>query len=305
MRTIQTRLVAGFGASISLLLIAGLLGWYGLQRNTAQSDRTIEGLTIRSESTERTITTILRELTAGLRYLNTRTTADADNYQKLVTAADSLRRMSIQQESLRPDERKVLETVGQLQAALEVRIATTHAYQVVGREAEAQRVLGLTTRDIDAIEAQLELLRVAAREGATQDVVYMRADLKTSEWAFGVVVAIAFLTAAFFGVSTSEAVTQPLGKLREEMAAIGVGDLRLPKSPERKSNRPVAQEYADLIGDMEQARERLRSLLSNVQGEADQVTLAAGELSSSASAAAASSQHVTTAVMDISHGASL
>ena len=305
LRTIQSRLVVGFGTSISLLLIAGLLGWYGLQRNSAQSDQTIDGLTTRSESTERTITTILRELAAGLRYLNTRSPADAESYQKLVTAADSLRRTSIQQQSLRPEERRVLETVGQLQAALEVRIATTHAYQTVGREADAQRVLGLTTHDIDAVEAQLELLRVAAREGATQDVSRMRADMRTSEWAFGAVVVIAFLTAAFFGVTTSEAVTVPLGRLRREMSAIGAGDLRLPDPTERHRHRFVAQEYSDLISDLEQARERLRSLLSNVQDEADQVTLAAGELSSSASAAAASSQHVTTAVMDISHGASL
>jgi methyl-accepting chemotaxis protein len=62
------------------------------------------------------------------------------------------------------------------------------------------------------------------------------------------------------------------------------------------SRRAVAQEYADLIAAMEQARERLRLLLSRVRDEADQVTLAASELSASAGAAATSSQHVTTAV---------
>jgi len=87
------------------------------------------------------------------------------------------------------------------------------------------------------------------------------------------------------------------------MAALGAGDLRMPEAT--SSRRAVAQEYADLIAAMEQARERLRLLLSRVRDEADQVTLAASELSASAGAAATSSQHVTTAVMDISHGAAL
>jgi methyl-accepting chemotaxis protein len=305
LRTIQQRLLVGFGTSISLIMLAGLLGWLGLQRTKSQSDQTIDGLSVRSEFTERTITTILREQVAGLRALNTRSADDAERYYALSQEADALRRNAIQQEVLRPEERKVLETIGELQAALEVRAAMTQAYQAVGHEADAQRVLGQTSKDIDAVDAQLQLLRDAARDGALLEVDHMHADLRFSEWALGIVVVVAFFTAAAFGVTTSKAVTEPLVLLRDEMTAIGAGDLRLPAGVSPGTSTMVAQEYADLMAAMQQARERLRSLLSRVQDEADQVTLAAGELSSSASAAAASSQHVTTAVMDISHGASL
>lgn len=304
LRTIQSRLVWGFGMSIILLVIAALVGWYGLQSTKNQSVDTVDGMTTRAEATERTITTVMRELVAGLRYLNTRTIADADRYQQLVSEADSLRRTAIQQGTLRPAERKVLETVGHMQSAMEVRVAMTHAYQTVGRESDADRILTLTSRDIDAVETQLGLLREAAREGTHRELAVMGDNLQSIEVAFGVVVLIAFLTAGFFGVTTSSAITEPLASLRSEMMAIGSGDLRLPDHSLR-SSREFAEEYADLDSAMQQARERLRTLLTHVQDEADQVTLAAGELSSSASAAAASSQHVTTAVMDISHGASL
>ena len=304
LRTINARLLFGFGTSITLLMVAGLVGWWGLQRTSVRSSDTIDGLTLRSESTERTITTVMRELVAGLRYLNTRSTADADRYQQLVSEADSLRRQAIQQGLLRPTERKVLETVGQMQSAMEVRVAMTHAYQVVGREADAQRIIALTTKDIDAVETQLGMLRIAAREGKDLELAAMNRDILISGIAFGVVVLLAIAAAGFFGQNTSTAVTEPLGFLRDEMNSIGSGDLRLPDHSKR-SSRAFAEEYADLGSAMQQARERLRALLTNVQEEADQVTLAAGELSSSASAAAASSQHVTTAVMDISHGASL
>jgi methyl-accepting chemotaxis protein len=303
LRTIRARLIAGFGTSIGLLLVAGLLGWWGLTRSNAQANVTVVALADRSDFTERATTTIMRELVAGLRYLNTRSVDDQRLYLTLVDQADQLRRDAIKRKILRPEERRRLETIGQLQAALEVRIATTHAWQIVGEEADAQRVLQQTAKDIQAIENELQALRVDARTGADDSMEQLHSVLRRAEISLALLVAMAFGLAAFFGLSTSRAVTEPLAQLRSEMAAIGAGDLRVPDVAHHRG--AVAQEYADLIAAMAQARERLRLLLSRVRDEADQVTLAAGELSASASAAAASSQHVTTAVMDISHGASL
>lgn len=304
LRTIASRLLVGFGSAIVLLMISGLLGFFGLESTKERSRETIDRLMLRSESTEHTITTVMRELVSGLRYLNTRDKQDADRYQQLVYEADSLRRLAISQTELSAAERTVLEAVGQIQSAMEVRIATTHAYQSAGRESDALRVLSLTTKEIDEFETQLSKLRVAGRESTRLEFAAMKSDLRKNQIALGLVVLVAVLTAGFFGVTTSAAVNEPLVSLRHDMNAIGSGDLRNPEDSGR-ANLRFAEEYADLDGAMQQARARLRTLLMSVQEEADQVTLAAGELSSSASAAAASSQHVTTAVMDISHGASL
>ncbi len=303
LRTIRSRLIAGFGTSIGLLLLAGLLGWYGLVASNAQSDATVRRLADRSEFTERSTATILRELIAGLRYLNSGQEADHVQYLALVDEADQLRRDAIRQQLLGADERRRLENLGALQATLEARIALTRAWQMVGRTADAERVLQQTTKDMQAVEGELQGLRLMARTGATESMEDMRDGLHRAEASLAIVVALAFGLAAFFGLSTARAVTTPLAQLREEMAAIGAGDLRLPATA--TSTTQVAQEYADLIAAMQQARERLRLLLTRVQDEADQVTLAASELSASASSAAASSQHVTTAVMDMSHGATV
>ena len=301
--TIRARLIAGFGTSIGLLLLAGVLGWYGLNRSNTEAEATVRGLADRSEFTEQATTTVLRELVAGLRYLTNGTPGDEAQYMRLVAEAEVLRRDALNQGILRADERQRLEAIGTLQAAMEVRIAVTHAWQVVGNEANAQRVLQQTSRDMQAIETELQALRRAARTGAEDSMNRMRDGLWRAEFLLAIVVASAFGVAAFFGLSTARAVTHPLVRLRDEMMAIGAGDLRDPDSDLRLSG--VAREYAELIDAMQQARERLRRLLSRVQDEADQVTLAAGELSASASSAAASSQHVTTAVMDISHGATV
>ena len=303
LRTIRARLIAGFGTSVGVLLLAGALGWWGLTSSNAKANDTVMSLSDRADFTERATTTILRELVAGLRYVNTRSDDDQRQYLALVDQADQLRRDAIKQGVIRPAERRRMETIGQLQAALEVRIATTHAWQVVGREADAQRVLKSTTKDVQSIETELQALRAEARSSANESMDELQHVLQRAEASLAVLIAMAFGLAAFFGLSTARAVTQPLSQLRSEMAAIGAGDLRVPDALAHSGR--VAQEYADLIGAMQQARERLRILLERVRNEADHVTLAAGELSASASAAATSSQHVTTAVMDISQGASL
>lgn len=299
--TIRARLLAGFGTSITLLLVAGLLGWYGLSRSNRDAEDTVRALTERSEFIERATNTVLRELVAGLRYLSTGRTDDEQEYRKLVAQAEQLRHDVLGQGALNTAERRHLENIGRLQAALEVRIAVTRAWQISGQSGNAERVLALTTRDIESIENELQALRQSARSGADGSMEQMRDGLFRAEASLAVVVALAFGVAAFFGLSTARAVTHPLVQLRNQMMAIGAGDLRDPHVDLRFGG--VAQEYAELIDAMQQARERLRLLLSRVQDEADQVTLAASELSASASSAAASSQHVTTAVMDISHGA--
>jgi methyl-accepting chemotaxis protein len=299
--TIRARLVAGFGSSITLLLAGGLLGWYGLSRSNRDAEQTVRALAERSEFIERTTNTVLRELVAGLRYLSTGRSDDERRYRSLVAEAETLRTDILRRGALAAAERRHLERIGQLQATLEVRIAVTRAWQVAGNAAGAERVLAQTTRDIELIENELQSLRNGARQSAEANMERMRGVLFKAEASLVVVVALAFGVAAFFGLSTARAVADPLVQLRDEMMAIGAGDLREPTIDLRFGG--VAQEYAELIDAMQQARERLRLLLSRVQEEADQVTLAAGELSASASSAAASSQHVTTAVMDISHGA--
>jgi methyl-accepting chemotaxis protein len=301
--TIRSRLIAGFGISISLLLVAGVLAWFSLSRSNREADSTVRGLADRSEFIERATTVVLRELVAGLRYLGTRSSNDEQQYQSLVAQAEQLRRDVLGQQLLSAEERRRLEIIGRLQAALEVRIAVTHAWQVAGQEDEANRVLGETNKEIQEIESELQSLRRDARAGANASMDRMREGLRNAEAVLAIVVTLAFGVAAFFGVSTSRAVTEPLMQLRDDMMAIGAGDLRDPMLDLRVTG--VAQEYADLIDAMQQARERLRLLLARVQAETDQVTLAASELNASASSAAASSQHVTTAVMDIAHGATM
>ena len=301
LRTIRARLIAGFGMSIVLIFLAGAVGWDGLAQTSSQADATLRALANRSAINEQLSTAVLREIVAALQLVNSRTPENSDHYGTLADAANTIRVSALGSEALQT-ERHRLETIGTLQRALGARIER-QAPGGTGQKTGAVADLDSLTADIQAIEIELQELKVNTRGGTLSSIDAMGEELHRAEVSLALVLALAVAVATFFGLTTSRAVTAPLATLREQMAAIGAGDLTLPVSGSDRIN--VASEYADLMTAMQQARGRLRSLLSHVQDEADHVTLAATELSASAAASATSSQHVNTAIMEISTGASV
>jgi methyl-accepting chemotaxis protein len=114
------------------------------------------------------------------------------------------------------------------------------------------------------------------------------------------VVLLAVAVGTLSSITTSRAVTRPLGALTRDMEAIGRGDLR--RSDVRRQALGSA-EYETLAAAFDQARERLRGLLSEMQRQSDDVAAAAAELAASATGASESTQHVAAAVTEMAHGA--
>ena len=298
--TIQGRLAAGFATSAGLLLVAGGLGWYALQATSRDTETAVTRLTAKTAIAERVVTVVLRELVGGLRYLQATTLEEATRYRDLARQADETLRAAGADTLLTDRERQLLEEVAARQATLEVRIASARALEALGRTREAARVVDLAARDMERVELRLQELRAAVRTSALAEMDGLRDTQSRAELALGGVVALAFGVAAFFGLSTARAVTRPLARLQADIGAIGDGDLR---DPPTDGAERIPAEYEALTEALRQARARLRALIADVQQEADQVRHAADELGGSAQAAAASTQHVTTAVLDISHGA--
>jgi methyl-accepting chemotaxis protein len=303
LRTIRGWLRAGFGATLVLLLAAGALSLVALNTTNLRSREGVSALHDQYDVVQRVVTTMMREIVAGMRFVNTGSTEDQARYLAVMDEADQLRRHAITLPVLSSGERTQLERLGEIQGRLEARLSMTRAYRAVGREADARRMLEATARDVEQIERALTALREAATARAVQREGEMGAALARNELRLGGVLTLALLVALFFSAATSRAVTRPLAALRRDMEAIGAGDLRLSTGTHAATHS--AEEYAHLAASLDQARERLRSLLGRVQHEADRVTEAATELADSANGAAASTQHVTGAVMEMSHGASL
>jgi methyl-accepting chemotaxis protein len=317
-RTISSWLRAGFGATLCLLALAGTLCVAALRDANRRNQTAAAMLTEEYEAVQQVVTTVLREVVVGTRFVETRDAADERRYLSLVDEADALRRAAIRLPEIGVDERARLEAVGRIQSAFEARLAVARAWRAVGREQDAGRVLAATAHDVDAMQEELGRFRAAAAVRMAQREAEMTSLLRRRELSLAALLAVTLAVAAFFSAATSRAVTRPLAALGRETAAIGAGDLRDASArahgangmAERDIDRWIAdedpaREYVHLARAIDGARARLRTLLSSVQAEADQVTGAAVELAESANGAAASTQHVTGAVTEISSGAAV
>ena len=300
LNTIRGRLRAGFGVTLALILIAGILAGVGLLRAGARNEALVSDMRVQQETMQQVAFRILRETAAGMRYLNTGTAADEARYSALADDADHLRRDAIKQDVISGTERQKLKDLGTLQATVEAGIGAAHAYDAVGRAADATAILGKTAGALDEVDKTLESLRQEGAHRLSDRQADATSVLRRNLFLLALVILAALMVGTFSSVTTSRAVVRPLAALTRDLLAIGKGDLR--RSDLQKDVRGAA-EYEALAAAFDQARERLRGLVAEMKRQADDVAAAAAELSEAAGGASGSTQHVATAVTEMAHGA--
>ena len=298
--TIRGRLIVGFGATVLLLVLAGVFSFAALRRTNAMSEAELQVMHQGFSVSQRVTVAILQEIVAGMRFLGTGEASDRARWEELMDVADRLRRQAVSARQLSPEERKELEEIGKIQGAVEVRLAVAHAWRQVGREADASRNLQATAEDIDRIKAAMDRMRQAADRHVQERQDAVARAIRGSEIALTALILVALIVAIVTAVSSARAVTRPLTSFAGEMEAIGAGDFR------QTSEHAIPQgseEYMQLATSLDRARTRLRSLLERVQEEASRVASASRELAEASNDAASSTQHVTTAVTEMAQGA--
>ena len=300
--TIRGRLRAGFGITLGLLLAAGLLAGYGLLHAGSRNEALVSDMRLQQEIMQQVAFRILRETAAGMRYLSTSSAADEARYAAYADEADHLRREAIKVEALSGVERQKLKDLGTLQATVEAGIGVAHAYDAVGRPAEATAVLEKTAGALDDVDKTLESLRQEGAQRLSEQQHASSVTLRANIGALAFVILAALIAGILSSVTTSRAVTRPLDALTRDLLAMGRGDLR---RSDLKRETLGAAEYEALADAFDQARERLRGLLAEMKRQSDDVAAAAAELAAAAGGASDSTQHVATAVTEMAHGAGL
>ena len=302
LRTIRARLWVGFGITVVLILGAGVLAGIALQRAGRRSEAIVGEMRQEQESVQQVAYRLLQEVAAGMRYLNTSAESDGTRYAALADEADLTRRNTVKLPALSSVERQKLEELGTLQGTVEVGIGVAHAYRAIGKPAEAAAVLAKNSVALDQVDRALESLRGEGQRRMAERQNDAAHILRQNESLLGLVIVLAMAVGILSSISTSRAVTRPLAALTRDMEAIGRGDLR--RSDVRRQALGAA-EYETLAAAFDQARERLRGLLSEMQRQSDEVAAAAAELAASAGGASESTQHVAAAVTEMAHGAGL
>ena len=297
--TIRGRLGFGFGATVVLVAAIAILAVSALRASNSGNAEALSSVESEFEGSQRVITAALREIASGVQYLESGDSADRDRWEAMMARAESARADAAKLPTLTLDQRGRLEEVGNLQSAVEVRIAMAQAYRRIGEPGQAAPLVRTAFDEVEKIDRTLEQFRTgsAARR---EEIATALADRLHRDELLVIILGLAAVGIAIvFGIGTSRAITRPLAAFAVDMEAMGEGDLRLALDDHRG-----AAEFAKLADALRRARERLGALVAHVQVESEQVSSAANQLAASATSVSDATSHMTRGIADIAQGAS-
>jgi len=298
LRTVSGRLALGFGVTVVLIAMIATIAVSALQFDNAGNAEALASVEEEFEGSQRVITAALREIAAGVQYLESGAAVDRDRWESTMSRAESARSDAARVKALTPDQRARLEEVGNLQSAVEVRIAIAQAYRRIGEPAQAAPLVRKAFDDVEAIDKTLEQFRAGSASRREEIALSLSSRLRRDEIIMLVLGIVAVVVSILFGISTSRAVTRPLAAFAVDMEAMGDGDLRL-----AIDDHGGADEFAKLADALRRARGRLGALVAHVQVESEQVSSAANQLAANATSVSDAAAHMTRGIADIAQGA--
>ena len=297
--TIRGRLTFGFGATVVLVAAIAVIAVSALRAASAGNSQALSSVEEEFEGSQRVITAALREIASGVQYLESGDEVDRQRWEAMMSRAEAARGDAAKVSTLTPEQRTRLEEVGNLQSAIEVRIAMAQAFRRIGDPAQATPLVRKAFDDVEQIDQKLERFRTGSTHRRAEIAIALDDAVRRDQWVVIVLGLVAVIIAIIFGVGTSRAVTRPLAAFAVDMEAMGEGDLRL-----AIDDHTGAAEFAKLAHALRRARERLGALVSHVQVESEQVSSAANQLAASATSVSDAASHMTRGIADIAQGAS-
>ena len=297
LRTIRARLIIGLTLLLAGVVTGVLFGVVALRLMTADIGARLTDMRNASETNSQLQGGILNEIAAAEAYLAAPSPELAARYRQIGLQAHGLRRQYRRLSGLSVAERVLVDSIGRLQAELEVDYSLAHAELDLGRDAEA-RALAATARGpasaiTEAIRGLTEREAETARAGS--DAIATSAARR--QVILFTLLGVSTLVGVILAVVTLRAVESPLAKLVRAAERLGEGDLR-PVDPGN-----MATEFAVLGSAFATTGARLRSIVQEVVDESERIAASAGDLSAISQQLAASSGEISTSMMEISGGA--
>jgi methyl-accepting chemotaxis protein len=299
MRTIRGRLTFGFGVTVVLVAMIAAVTVRALQTGNTGNAEALASVEQEFDGSQRVITAALREIAAGMQYLESGASADHDRWEAMMARAETARSEAGKVKTLTAEQRGRLEEVANLQSAVEVRISVAQAYRRIGQPGNAAPLVREAFDDVEQMDRALEQFRAGSAARRSEIATTLVTRLRRDELLVLILGIAAVVAAIIFGIGTSRAVTRPLAAFAVDMEAMGDGDLRIAFDEHRE-----ADEFARLAVALRRARERLGALVAHVQLESEQVSSAASQLAANATSVSDAASHMTRGIADIAQGAS-
>ena len=293
------RRLNGIAMASSVILVFGMatLGVTSLRTVTRQTLHDIMALQEGSSLSSGLVGAVLSEIRAAQQQLLTPSLAAKAEFLSGGDSAYVLQGKLRSLPYLNSEDRRLINLAGATQAQLEVAYATAHALADIGRPDEARLIAARAGGTTDSLVAVVRELSEEQGRHALDRARALQSKAAFFQKLLLLCAALALIVAVGAGVALVRVVDRQLGRLIVAADRFGAGDLR----PVQHGQMPA--ELARLAGALDEMADRLRTVVSEVVKEAQQLSNSAGDFSAMSEEIAASSGEVSAAMVKISSGA--
>ena len=293
------RRLNGIAVVSSVVLVFGMavLGVTSLRTVTRQTLQDIMALQSGSSLSGGLVGAVLSEIRAAQQHLLTPSLSAKAEFLSSGDSAYVLQGRLRSLPNLDGEDRRLINLAGATQAQLEVAYATAHALADIGQPDEARLIAARAGGTTDSLVAVVRQLSEAQGHHALDRAEALQAKAAFFQKMLLLCAALALIVAVGAGVALVRVVDRQLGRLIGAADRFGAGDLR----PVQLGEMPA--ELARLAQALDDMAGRLRTVVSEVVKEAQQLSNSAGDFSAMSEEIAASSGEVSAAMVKISSGA--
>jgi len=295
--TIRWRIILGLSGLFVGLVIASVVGVSSLATLRRSLAAEIESLRTSSEIGNGLVISVFEEIRSAEQYLTAPSPAARDLFQAAADGAFRYQKQLDGLEGLTENDRITVSKIKQLQAVIHVDYSLAHALLDVGRSREAMAQSEAARGPATELSRFVRDLSARQSEKAGQAGVRLGGEARRRQIILWLVLLSTTVVGVVVGGFTLRWVEGPLVRLVTAAERFGSGDLR----PVTTGHMP--QEFQVLADAMRLMGERLRGIVGDVVGSADQIAGSASDLSAVSEQLAASSSEVSTAMVEIAGGA--
>jgi methyl-accepting chemotaxis protein len=286
-------------AMFALLALVIVVGWISLSSIRSIGRSANEELTSLAQETDvgsALVGSVIGEIRAAQQYL---LTPSEDLKAEFIASGDSAyaAQRRFRDLSLTNDERVTLNRIATKQAEIEVAYALAHALADVGRPDAALAQARAANTPADSLVAMVRSLTSSQATEAMSRAEALHSRASRTEVVLGIIVLCIILGGLATIFYTRQSVNVPLRRLVGAAERFGAGDLR----PVQLGDMPT--ELNQLAMTLDSTGARLRTVVSEVIREAEQIGTSAGEFSAMSQELAASGHEISTAMVKVSTSA--
>lgn len=293
---IRTRLLAGFGGLMVLLLAAGAVGWTSMRVLSSHIRTANKGVEQDARLTTALATSVAREVAVAARYIEEGDAAAAAAFDSLRWATHATQR-ELRRREIRQDDKIQLVGIDQALSDAEVRYVVARRLVELGRMDEARA----QTDSARAIEAamlvELEKLGDAKARRLAASAAGLEGSARRSALLLVSLLLIAMVVGVTVVLKVIRSISSPLDDLARHAGRLSEGDLTA------RTTGHFPGELEILASAMNRTSESLARIGAGATGAADSITRSADDLSAISEQLAAAVGEVTRSITQVSDGA--